>query len=168
MSRFAFSPILSSDKSKLEAQHELNLARQPCAVVRGRGMVIVVIEIVRRGNLTKISGGQECVLVRYRVPLAVCRLSVVKSQVVAAGISQLDVVQNVKHLHAELRGNPLSDLDVFHECDINLPGVKSSDETVRSVAKSTYETIGGSGRIERRRGKRGRIDRDRVILHSTG
>src|SRR4029077_1276274 len=95
--------ILASDKSELEAQHELNLAWQACAGVRGRGIVIVVIEIVRRGNLTKISRGQECVLVRYRVPLAVCRLSVVKSQVVAAGISQLDVVQNIKHLHAELR-----------------------------------------------------------------
>src|SRR4029077_14482696 len=80
----------------------------------------------------------------------------------------LDVIKNIEYLHSELCGNALRQFRLLHEREIDLPRVQSSDEAVGSIAKSTYQPIGGARRSEWRRGKCGEIDRDCVILRSSG
>src|SRR5580692_6268421 len=95
-------------RSEFEAKHELNLPGQAGAGIRGSGVVIIVVEIVGRGDLTEHVDWLEYPLVGYRVHLAVCRLLIIEGKIVSARITELSVIKNVEHLYTEFYGNTLT------------------------------------------------------------
>jgi hypothetical protein len=164
-----------SGNLELEPKHELDLPRQPGTCVRGSGVVVVIVEIVGRVDKTQCSYWLEYPFVGYRVPPAIHRLLIIEGKIIKVRVTKLGVIEDVEQLHAELGGNTLSYFSLLGESYIDLPGVERPDEAVGSVAKSAYEStsVGAytsawvvrTRRFKRRRGERGRIDRDRLIVY---
>ena len=102
----------------------MNLPRQARARVGRRGIVVVVVEIVGRGDLAKCwIHWLDYPVVGYRVPPAVQRLLIIEGEVVSAGVTVLGVIEYVEKLNAELGGNTLGDSGYLRERNVDLPGV---------------------------------------------
>ena len=112
---------------ELEAQHELNLPWQAGSGVGGRGIVIVVIEIICGRDLTQIPCGYDDPCIWNRVPIAIGGLRVVKCEIVGVGITELHVIEDIEELYAKLHCYPLRNVRFFQQCKVNLPGVESAD-----------------------------------------
>src|SRR5579863_3891057 len=138
---------------EFDANHELNLPRQArTRIWRGR-VVVVVIEIVCRGDDTEISGdGQVCATDRGVV-----------RQGKGARVAELNMVQDVEYLRPKLHGNTFGEFGCFHQRQIDLPAIQSADEAVRRISKTSEEAL----RVYRRRRERRGIDQRHSVVSTS-
>ena len=125
---------------KFNSQHELYLPGQACSGIWGRGIVIIRVEIIRRGDHSKIRSGSQKIIARYEISVGIDALGEVQRQVI--GIAQLYVVKNIEDLYAELHREAFGELGIFHQRRIDLPGVQRPDDAVARVAKAQEISIG--------------------------
>jgi hypothetical protein len=90
--------------SKLQANKELQLAREPCANIIREFVIVVVVEVDVRADDAEVRGRGE----RTGLRGIQRRRIVVKCNL--AGIAKLRVIEYIKGLYAELETKPLGDL----------------------------------------------------------
>jgi len=119
---------------KFNSQHELYLPGQACSGIWGRGIVIIGVEIIRRGDHSKVRLGSQKIIVGYKISAGIDTLGEVQRQVVR--IAQLYVVKNIENLYAELYREAFGELCILHQSHIDLPGVQRTEDAVACVTKA--------------------------------
>ena len=122
--------LLLEDK----AQHKLNLPWQSGSRVRRGGVVVVEVEIVRGGDNPETAGNGQ---VRQDARRRHSSGAIVKTE--GARIAELHVVENVEELDAKLNSPALGNFGLFHDREVNLPGIQGSDDAVSGIPKSRKE-----------------------------
>jgi len=140
---------------KLEPQHELQLPRQARARVRRRLVVVVVVEVDRRSDDPKVAGVGQ-------VARSWCR-RVIEAESVR--IAELDVIEDIEELNAELQRKALGKFRFFHQRHVDLPRVQCPDDAVARSAKVSEKS---RHRIKRRSLECGNVDDGNIIVTAAG
>src|SRR4029077_4982418 len=74
--------ITTASELKFNSQHELYLPGQACPSIWRRRIVIVSIEIIRRGDHPKIRFGSQKIIVGYEISVGIDALGEVERQVI--------------------------------------------------------------------------------------
>src|SRR5579864_2344309 len=136
--------LKTSLELKPDANHELKLARQPGPGIRRRFVVVVVVEIHGRGDDAESSGSvQKRRGMTWR--------SIV-SQIEAAGVAELNVIEDIECLHGEFHGGALRQLPLLGKREIDLPAAQGAQQAVWGVSIPKEVSVGVLWRSLKRSG----------------
>src|SRR5258708_39611898 len=100
---------MRSAPSEFETKHERNVPRQPGAGVRRRSVVVVVVEIYRGTDQPKIAGNRK-IGPGY---------GWVVGKIQRAGITELNMVEDIERLHGELKRQVFCQLSFLSKREVD-------------------------------------------------